>query len=310
MPKMGGGEIVKTAVIIEDDEIIEHRELMQDEEITVIKKKKELNPGQIKIINQKCDLKKRCDKLGGFVNMLCVRNKLLFNNTDIDRADISRLIYLATFTDYNNRQENLLIYHKKGKPIMPMTRAQMKKILKLSENTFNVFMKNIKDAGLIWKVNGRYYISNKYFTKGKVDFNSKEYTRIFIDTTQYLYNHCTPRQHKMLGYVFQLIPYSHYELNVICRKPMEVNVNEIKKLSLQEICELLEISTNKGNMVKFRNNLSKFYINVEGNKYYIFAHVTVKTGIIRDYFVINPAISWAGNNANNMQNTIKSLYFG
>lgn len=282
---------------------------MQDEEININKKKKELTPQQIKVINQKNSLKKETDKLGGYVHMICIRNKLLFNNLQIDRADISRLIYLATFIDYNDRKENLLIVREKGKPATAMTRTQMKKLLKLAETPFKKFLQSSLINDLIWKVNNKYYINNKYFTKGKAGFNDKEYTRIFINTTRYLYQHSTPRQHKILGYAFQLIPYAHYELNVICRNPLEVDVNRVNKLSLQEICELLGISTEKGNMVKFRNNLSKFYINVEGNKYYLFAHATIRAGTIKDYFVINPAVSWAGNNANKMQNSIKSLYF-
>lgn len=300
---------MKAVLVVEDDEIIEHQDLQEDEEISIQKKKKELDPLQLKIINQRYDLKKSCDKLGGFVNILCIRNQLLFDNLKIDRADISRLIYLATFIDYSNRQENLLIMHEKGKAIVPMTRHHMKKVLKLAENPFNAFLRNMKKNDLIWSVGDKYYINNEYFTKGKVGFNNKEYTRIFISTTRYLYQHSTPRQHKILGYVFQLVPYMHYELNILCRNPMEVDASMVNKLSLQEICELLGISTDRGNMTKFRNNLSKFYIAVDGHKYYLFAHVTVRTGIIKDYFVINPAVIWGGRSTNKMRNNLKTLYF-
>lgn len=300
---------MRTVLIVEDEKIIEHKELQKDEDVVIGKKKKELSPKQLKIVNEKQAIKRHCNQLGGFVHMLCVRNELLFNNLNIDRADISRLIYLATYIDYNNRKENLLIIHKKGQKITPMTRENMQKLLKLADKQFKAFLKNMKNNNLIWKVGEKYYISNVYFTKGKTSFDTKEYTRLFVDTTRYLYEHVAVRQHKILGYVFQLIPYAHYELNVICKNPMEVDPTRIDKLSLKEICKMLGISTDKGNMLKFRNNLSNFVIKAEGTRYYLFAHNTVRAGEIRDYFVINPLIVWAGSDANKTRDIIETLYF-
>lgn len=300
---------MKTLLVVENEEIIEHKELQQDENIIIEKKKKELSPKQLKIINEKQSVKKHCNQLGGFVHMLCIRNELLFNDLEIDRADISRLIYLATYIDYNNRRENLLILHRKGKSIQTMTRAMMQKLLKLADKQFKLFLKNMRKNNLIWEVEGKYYISNLYFTKGKTNFDKKEYTRLFVDTTRYLYEHITIRQHKMLGYALQLIPYCHHELNVICKNPLEVDPGKVNKLSLKDICKMLGISTDKGNMAKFRNSLSNFTIKVEGIKYYLFAHNTVRTGEIRDYFIINPLIIWAGNNLDKMRDNLKALYF-
>ena len=249
--------------------------------------------------------------------MLCIRNELLFDNIQIDRADLARLVYLATYIDYNNRQENLLIVYKRGHCIQNMDRATMQQILGLSDKPFKIFLRNMKKNELIWAVDGKYYVSNRHFTRGKTSFNSKEYTRIFIDTTRYLYKNVTPRQHKILGYVFQLLPYSHYQLGVLCRNPMEKDPEKIIKMSLKEVCALLNISTDKGDMAKFRNKLSKLSIkyifiklySVIGSKYYVIAHNTVKTGNKKDYFVINPLVAWAGNDLNILQKSIKSLYF-
>ena len=90
---------------------------------------------------------------------------------------------------------------------------------------------------------------------------------------------------------------------------MEKDPEKIIKMSLKEVCALLNISTDKGDMAKFRNKLSKLSIKVEGSKYYVIAHNTVKTGNKKDYFVINPLVAWAGNDLNILQKSIKSLYF-
>ena len=55
--------------------------------------------------------------LGGFVTMYYVKNKLLFNEVDIMPASVSRLIYLATYLDYNDRENGLLVYKNKYIPL-------------------------------------------------------------------------------------------------------------------------------------------------------------------------------------------------
>lgn len=75
---------------------------------------KNLTPQQIAIINQKDELKEHCRELGGFIHVCYVKNELLFNNLNLTRPTITRLIYLATYIDYNNRDSNLLVKYGKN----------------------------------------------------------------------------------------------------------------------------------------------------------------------------------------------------
>lgn len=285
--------------------------MIKDNEEFFIKRK--LSEKQKIFLNNKSELQKYSDKLGGYINMCYVRNELLFNELNIDRANISRLIYLSTYIDYNNRNENLLVKHTQYQVIEPLTRADIKSKLGLSDTVFKSFMSDMKKSNLLFEVDKKFYISNDYFNKGKIkdsQFKSKEYTRIYIDTTRLLYENCTNRQHKQLSYIYQLVPFMNYELNIICSNPSETDFYELDKLSLVRICELLGVSTKSEAMRKFRDEILKFYITVDKKKYFILSYAKIRNGYgIKDYFLINPQVVWGGKDLDQVKNTIQVCFF-
>lgn len=265
------------------------------EMIDIIEHKNTISPAQKKMLNSISSIAKHSEKLGGFVFLCYVKNKLLFNELDIERANITRLIYLSTYLNYNTSSENLLIRYTKNKKIVPLDRKQMRKILKLEERTFYNFLKNVKDNNLIYEVDEKFYMNPEYFTKGEVEFNTKEYTRIYINTTRLLYESVTLSKHKQLSYIYQLIPFIHYESNVLVKNPDEVDINEIEKMNLIEICELLKID--KTNRTRLKKELLKFNIEMDGEKYYFLKYIRVEGDKdISDYFIVNPSVIWKGHN--------------
>lgn len=271
--------------------------------------KRKLSYGQINYLNKSDELKCMNSDLGGFVNMCYVSNKLLFNELNIDRANIARLIYLATYIDYNNRQENVLIKYTRHKTIKTMTKKDIKEVLKLSDRALDKFMKDMKDNGLIYEAFDKFYISGEHFSKGKCNFK-KDYTRIYIYPTRSLYMNCTSRQHKQLSYIYQLIPFMNKELNIICKNPKESDISKIEKLTLQDICKLLGVSTEQSVMRKFRDKLLEFYIKVDGKKYFFLSYVRALNGYgLKDYFIINPNVCWSGNNMNHLKEVLNLCYF-
>lgn len=300
----------KSVIVIEPSGVVVTDMIMkQDEEIN-IKKKKELTPAQRAMLRHRFEIKEHTYELGGYVHMYYVNNELLFNKLNIDRADISRLIMLATFIDYNDREENLLIMNSTNKKIVPMTRKDIQYRLKLSDTPFKKFLSEMKKINMIYEVDKKLYLSPDYFSKGKSDFKKKNYTRIFIDTVRTLYEGCTPRQHKQLGYIFQLVPFIHYDSNILCSNPDEKDYRFYDKLSLRRICELLDIATDPSNMNRLETDLLKFSITIDYHKYCIFKRVIVKGGNGKfDYFVINPQVIWAGNDMEKAKETINKCFF-
>lgn len=276
-----------------------------------VKVVKDLTPQQLAILNQKNDLKTHCSELGGYVHISYVKNELLFNELNLKLATITRLVFLATFIDYNNREANVLVKHGKNNKLEYLTRKDLQKLLNLSDTPFKEFLKETKEKGLLFCVNKKYYLSNEYFSKGKCLFNNKEYARIFVDTTRLLYSNSRPSQHKQLAYIFQLIPYLHYDSNVLCKNPEELDTRKLERLSLKEICELLGLGTSKETMKKFKKNLLSFHVEINNEIYYLFARVKLETYLKEtDFFVVNPNIIRKGSNLNIKKEITNSLLIG
>ena len=249
-------------------------------------------------------------KLGGYVHMAYVKNKLLFNEIGIERANISRLIYLSTFLDYNKNKEGMLVRYSQLREIIPLTKEEIFKLLKLSDRTFRAFIKDVKDCNLLYEVDKKFYLNTDYFNKGENSFNDKEYTRIYIKTTRELYENTSPINHKRLSYIFQLIPKLHYDTNILLHNPDVINIDIDNKMTLKDICEFLKVSHEGGNGRKFLKDLLKFNIKIDGITSYFFKYIIVEGGDgMSDYFVVNPQVIWSGNDMDVAKNILEKLFF-
>ena len=85
--------------------------------------------------------------------------------------------------------------------------------------------------------------------------------------------------------------------------------DNIRKMSLIDICNFLGVS--QSNKARFKRDLLKFKIDIEGYKFYVFRYVKLE-GMEKDddYFVINPNLTWKGSDTSSINSVIKALYFG
>lgn len=286
-------------------EIIEEIYLKQNEQVQI---KRVVTEKEKAIINNKDELKRLNARLGGFLRVMYVEKELLFNKLGLDSSDVARVLYLATYMDYENRNDGLLVKKEKRLPV-PMTRKDLFEIMKLGNTPFKAFISTMKKAGLLIEEDKQFYMNTDYFKKGEAT-RKETYTRLYIDTTRKLYEGCTSRQHKQLGYILQLIPHCHYESNIICR-----NINSIYELKslnvykLEEICQLLGVSTNKGNERKFEKSLLTFTIKNEGKEYEVFKRVTVTGTGNNSYYVINPLLHFRGKDIKEMKRIVTLCSF-
>lgn len=263
----------------------------------IIKVVKEITPQQKLFLSNKNELTQHNKQLGGFVQVCYVKNQLLFNDLNLNQATISRFLYLATYIDYNDREENVLVKYTKNNKIEYMNKRDVKYLLNLGDTAFKSFYKEIKEKELLFEANGKIYLNPVYVNKGKSNFKDKEYARMFIDTTRELYENCKPRQHKHLSYVYQLLPFLHYETNILCKNPEEIDINKLDKLHFTDICRMLNLSNDKKTMDKLKRDLFKFYITRDDEKYYFLSYVTIRQEIgTRSYYVVNPYVVWKGKN--------------
>lgn len=303
--------ITRVIAFDSNDNVVNDFMINENEEVQIVKKKRELTDSQIKILQLKKDKEKWNKELGGFVTMYYIKNELLFSSLDLDLANISRIIYLATYMDYNSSQNNMLVKHAQCNKIEPLTRDDIKMLLKLSDTSFKSFLKNTKENNLLFEDKKKFYINPEYFTKGEVKFNPSEYTRLYIDTVRDLYERTTPRQHKQLSYIFQLIPKLHYESNILCHNPHETDLSQVRKMNLKDIAGWLNVNTDDNkNTTRLKKDLLKYYLMRNGEKHYALKYVIVQssTGVI-DYFVVNPEIVWSGNNIEQVKEIVQLQFF-
>lgn len=287
---------IDTGEILEDSVL-----LVASNEDIEYKTKKRLTPQQKAIINQKNELKNHCMSLGGYIHMSYKENTKLLDT--LDSANLSRLIYLSTYIDYNDREENLLVKYGQGNKRTPMTRKDLQEILLLKDTAFKSFLKITKENNLLYEVEGKFYLDSTYFNRGSVMYNT--YTRVFIDTTRDLYKRTAIKQHKVLGQALQLIPYLHFDSNVLCRNPKEQDFTKREKLTLEDIANILGMSTDKGNLSKLKKSLESFKVTVDGQELQLFKYVPKPY----NYFVLNSYVVWNGNDISKMKENIQFYFF-
>jgi len=90
------------------------------------------------------------------------------------------------------------------------------------------------------------------------------------------------------------------------------SIYELKSLNvykLEEICQLLGVSTNKGNERKFEKSLLTFTIKNEGKEYEVFKRVTVTGTGNNSYYVINPLLYFRGKDIKEMKRIVTLCSF-
>lgn len=239
---------------------------------------------------------------GGFIFMNYVKNELLFNELGLDQANISRVVYLATYIELNG--ENRIVKKGQYNKDVPMSRNEIKGVMGLSDRAFENFWKDIKDNGiLIDNGNKIFSLNEKYFkkgdNKGKYKYKKGEYTRIYINTTRELYKGTVPRKHKILSKVFMLVPRIDYKTNMILDDNGE-------PLTIETIAELLDTGKDRKSIYTLEKDLSMF----EVNELPLFAQIRSK--VYNQYlyaFVINPNIIYGGDNYEEIKESLNKMIF-
>lgn len=295
-------------IVIDKKGIIKVDKIIKDnEEIIIKRRKRNLTDKQKNFLNKNDDFKNHCKNLGGYVHMVYCKNEVVFNDINIDKANISRIMYLATFIDYNDKKEGLLTIKGSSFKTIPIDRKKMQQLLNLGDTAFKSFLKNCKENELIYEVDKKFYINPLYFNKGNTDLLSsdKGYSRLFINTIRELYVNCKPSQHKTLTNIYQLIPFIHYSNNLICHNPEALEI-EARPMDLKDIGIKLKIENNRTNLNRLVRELEKFQVTIEDNIYSLFAHIKVRN---KDLFFINPYVIYSGNNVEQLRKISDTYFF-
>lgn len=224
---------------------------------------------------------------GAFVWLLYKKVEEL--KVPVSPANLTRLIYLSTFMNYNNR----LIRDTPSDPLNieeALNKEQLIEIMQLSKNTFYQFYKEVTENNILIDTESGYYLNDKFFKKGSVRRKGKNgRMRIYISGIRELYKKAQLKDHKMLGYGFMLIPYTNIEYNIVCWNPDEENIDFVRPIDIDDLMTLFGYDLH--NIKRFTNNL----MNVMVDKYQLLHLVDNKR------FFVSPKAYYAGKNRDRVE---------
>lgn len=212
---------------------------------------------------------------------------------DVPLSEVPRVVFLATHLSYDG---HLVCGNHRA-----LTKPNLKDILGVSVSTFYGCWNALMDANVFHEVDGKIYADSKIFRKGElrpaVVRKSAErgvyFTRMYSDTIQQLYRSVPPASVRVLGYIFQILPYVHREFNIVCHNPLETDLEKIQPLKLSEFCDL--VGYNKRCSRRLLGQLSGMRITVDGEEQPAVSYEKYPAQKLTYGLFINPNIYYAGS---------------
>lgn len=217
--------------------------------------------------------------------------------TTLDPSTLARLTLLSTFIDYKNR----LMINKQT----VMRKSDLPRILNISERAARDFVSEVKNKYLIFR-DGEMFLSKEYYRGESDKYKRDAKQKLFIQTTQDLYYKLKPREHRYFGYVIRIIPFVNREFNILCHNPDEIVFDQIKPLSIGEICDLLKYENTHSD--RLLDGLTKCIFRADDQDQSLCAIVqSVGNGITGYGMFVNPRILYNGSDYNKVE--ILHFYF-
>jgi hypothetical protein len=154
-----------------------------------------------------------------------------------------------------------------------LTKAEIPKEIGLSQSTFKRFWDEMIKHEIIIIKNGEYFVSPQFHFRGKSE--GRNVIKLFITTLKRLKNELSASE---LGFLYKLLPYVHYDTNMICADPFTKPEN-IQFLNKSQIALLVNMEEKKA--AKVLDKLRKTDVIAE----------TIRQDDKRDHiFTLNPYV--------------------
>lgn len=200
---------------------------------------------------------------------------------DMNTAIKFRFLFLCTYINYKDS----IIVSQDGKPVK---KSDFRILMKLPKKQFYEFVHYLEQNKLISYTKDKNIKVNKRICNKGDARSHTAYSRIFENTIREIYDSSKTREHKLLGLIFNLLPYMHLNNNALCSNPEEEDYSFIDYLSCKKISAILGCSSRTfKNMCALRITKNKeravICIKLSGNKY---------------GYVINPRLAYKGSKFN------------
>ncbi|MFC7321958.1 hypothetical protein ACFQMN_13810 [Halobacillus campisalis] len=147
--------------------------------------------------------------------------------------------YLLMLQPYVQYKTNIIAMN--GREPKPMSKKQIAEVFGVQTRTAKSALDKLVDFGAL-EINedGDYKMNERFHFRSKVKGDADQLVKTF---------HTTLKQLKLkpaeLGAVYKLLPYVHYETNLVCKNPFEDNPNKVEFYNKKDISKLFGISPRK-----------------------------------------------------------------
>lgn len=214
----------------------------------------------------------------------------------LDKQYKFRFIYLCTYLKYN---DNRLMYKQSNGLYKLYKENDLSDILHLGNTEYYKTKKILIENNLMSIDDDKNIcVNNRISLVGEISkYNKRDYTRIFKDTVQKLYNSSKPREHKLLGMFIDLLPLINFKFNIICSNPDCELMEDVKPLTISDISQYFNIYTGK-NISSLKRKLLSIKLDNKDMLMYV-----EKSDI--NGFLVNPSLYYKGNNIEDLNYLIE-----
>jgi DNA-binding MarR family transcriptional regulator len=147
--------------------------------------------------------------------------------------------YILMLQPYLQMKSNTLV--DPGRDEAPLDKAGIAKALGVTPKTAGTVINSlIEDDVLSVTPNGNYRMNDRYHFRKRIREGKNILVKTFFTTLKEL--KLKPAE---LGALYKLLPYIHYETNMVCADPFEDDPAEIRFLSAKQIAEVIGLDDKK-----------------------------------------------------------------
>ena len=168
---------------------------------------------------------------------------------------LARLFFLAT---YLRPREQVLYLTERQK----MKKADLPELLRLRKVAFYDFWDEANGLYISENHDGEIVMCDDFFRDAIRRHHSDEngFQKIFIESLRELYWQTPVSRHKFLGYLFLVLPNINHQWNVLCKNPLETELDKIEYLTLPEFCLMVHWNPKQvGRVITAYRNLTFEY---------------------------------------------------
>lgn len=215
----------------------------------------------------------------------------------ISDASLARLFYLCTFGDYAG-----VLVRNDSNP-RALAKRDCRSLLDINDDVFYDFWNEVTKKGLLVCKDQKIILNSQYFVRSKTSRGS-QFVRLGHEGVRALYTSCEDsRKHKLISYIFDMIPLMNRSYGVLCENPDEKFHDHVRPATLDTLSAMVRYK--KSNIGRIMQSLTDLRLQFRSQKD-VPALYEIPKGIYggKKAYIINPRICCAASSHMAIENEI------